>query len=758
MAIEKVLKIQNVGRFTALVPRGDVQFRRLTLIYGANGNGKTTLAGILRSLKTGLAEYIAERATLGQTDESTVELRVAGASATFKQRSWTRTEPHLEIFDTAFVSDNVYTGDRVDPEHRKNLYDVVIGATGVALAKRVDQIDAESRSVSGRVRDAEEKLRRHIQAPFPIDDFLALKLEKEIEKKIKRTTTQLNALRKSQEVLRRKELQAIAVPTVPSRVLDSLKPTTVRIAANVERLVREHIDQRLDVEGGEEWLAKGVAYLRDDHQCPFCTQATKGIDIVNAYSQFFSEAYQEHGVAIQQAINDIEQTFGEASLSRLQKKLLENDGTIQGWADLRDLGYAHLSSEDIDGKWRNLRDTVLAALARRLSNPAEGATSDRKLKAALRDYDEVVEMISKHNKIIERANAEIAESKADAGATKEEDLEGELRRLRNSQIRQQPEVQKLCADLVAAREEKKALDEEKKTKKAELEKLAKGVLTDYEAAINELLKKFGANFTITGTKPSFHGGKASSIYQISINNTAIELGDSGTRGTPCFRTALSAGDKSTLALAFFIARLHRDPDVGKKVVVLDDPLSSLDCFRVSHTQHEISTLVGKAAQVVLLSHDPFFLKRMFDSHEGATVKALHIVTAGKGSELQEWDVVRYCLAEAHQDYFVLRSFLEEGSSDLRSVARAIRPYLEGHLRHRFPEDLPPGKWLGEFIGKIGEAKSGPLVPLKSRLDDLTELNKYASPFHHSGSGGGAAVPNEQELRRYVERSIAFVQS
>jgi len=760
MSIERVLKIQNVGRFASLTSRGDVQFRRLTVIYGANGHGKTTIAGLLRSLRTGRPEFVNERAMLGRTGDPVVELRLSGGNATFKNGNWNKTAPEIEIFDSTFVSDNVYTGEHVDPEHRKNLYEIVVGASAVALAQRVDQIDVEGRSTAKQIASLEDRLGVFIQRPFSIDEFLGLKPEEELDEKIKDATTRLNALRKAKEILARRELDALDVPEVPKRVLEALKPATQKISAQTEQQVRQHIQGRLDGRG-EQWLAQGLEYLRPDHECPFCTQTTERLELVALFRDYFSKAYRERGIEVERAINELEQTFGETFLGRVQKLLLENDARIQGWSDLADLSYAHCSFDNLESRWRHLRDLLRITLKARLANSAQADSIDPKLEAARRDYDDAAAAFRRMNDSIARANDEIARLKQQAASANEEDLESELRRLRNMQIRERVEVSKVCNDLQAVRAKKKALEEEKKEKRRELEALAEGVLAQYETAINDLLRKFGANFTITGTKPSFQGGKASSTYQISINNKAIDLGDSATpRGTPCFRTALSSGDKSTLALAFFLASLSCDPALPNKIIVLDDPLTSLDFFRVACTQQEIRSLAEKAAQVVVLSHDPYFLKRVYDSHIGAPVKAMHIVRDGQSHELQEWNIDRYCLAEAHQDYFALRTFLEEGASnspELRAVGRAIRPYLEGAMRHRFPEQFGAGEWLGDFIGQIRAATNGPLLPLKGKLAELDALNEYSKTFHHSGEQALPAVPNEDELRTYVSRAIQFVQ-
>jgi len=128
LPIQKVISVKNVGRLTNLSASGDVTFRRITLVYGQNGNGKTTLTAILRSLRDGLSAPIDERATLGVQSSPEVKLLLDDGPCSFTSGAWERSRSEIEIFDSAFVTENVYTGDRIDPEHRKNLYQVVVGA------------------------------------------------------------------------------------------------------------------------------------------------------------------------------------------------------------------------------------------------------------------------------------------------------------------------------------------------------------------------------------------------------------------------------------------------------------------------------------------------------------------------------------------------------------------------------------------------------------------------------------------------------
>lgn len=759
MLVKKIVSLKNIGRFKSLAAAGDVQFKRVTLIYGPNGQGKTTLAGVLRSLQTGDRAYVDERATLGTTDAPQAKILLDGGLAEFTNGAWSTTAPTLAIFDTTFVNDNVYTGEHVGPEHRKNLYEVVVGAAAVALVREIDEIDTEARQLAGEVAAAETDLKGRIQTPFSLEDFLVLAPEADLPAKIQDRTTRLSAVRKQQEILSRPQLDRLSLPELPASISAVLGKSVEQIAADVEEQVRRHL-QRLD-HRGEAWIRQGQGYLKKDRACPFCGQDTSAASLPKLYAQFFSNAYKEHLVEVERASTLLDQTLGESALTSVRKRVLENDARIKGWSDLASLQYAALALDRLEPAWIRVRDALRERLQRKLANPSEVIPEDSALAAAIRDYTDARKAVDEHNASINKANSEITSLKQNAAATKPETLEQELRRLRNMEIRQTADVEALITKLQRARQRRKELADKKEAKKDDLKTSAAEVLAKYQESINRLLQAFGANFTIVNARPVFPGGKASSSYQLELNSTALDIGDPNTpRGKPCFRTALSTGDKSTLALAFFLARLEQEAQTDR-CIVIDDPLSSFDAFRGACTQQQVGSIAARAGQTIVMSHDAFFLKGVLNSVDKASTACLQVVRDGDTHVLRPWDVDTYFLHEAHQEYFLMRSYLSDGPpthGDLTSIARAIRPYLEGHLRSRFPDAFAPTEWLGDMIGKIRAAAIGSeLARMTPKLDELSAINEYSKPYHHS-SIPAPQRPSDTELQAWVRRALAWVQA
>ena len=128
--------------------------------------------------------------------------------------------------------------------------------------------------------------------------------------------------------------------------------------------------------------------------------------------------------------------------------------------------------------------------------------------------------------------------------------------------------------------------------------------------------------------------------------------------TPSFRNTLSSGDKSTLALsAFFLAELEHDSNKAGRIVVFDDPLNSQDAFRKDHTVQKIRKSGSECLQVIVLSHDQSFLKRLYDRLREQSVehKCLHLTRVGQSNTLMtEWDIEEATQAQQRADIYALR--------------------------------------------------------------------------------------------------------
>ena len=193
-------------------------------------------------------------------------------------------------------------------------------------------------------------------------------------------------------------------------------------------------------------------------------------------------------------------------------------------------------------------------------------------------------------------------------------------------------------------------------------------------------------------------------------------------------------------------------------VVIDDPITSLDEQRRVCTKHEIQKIVKVAKQVIVLSHDPFFLKNIGEGYKNP--KTLWIKRAGQMSVIDEWDIDVATQSSNNRDYSKLVRYLDNGDGDPHDVVRCIRPLLEGYLRVRFQDEFSPSNWLGQFIEKISSAKDDePLAKMRDRTEELIFINDFSKRFHHQTDPNADANLDkitDGMLSPWVKRTIEFL--
>ena len=310
--------------------------------------------------------------------------------------------------------------------------------------------------------------------------------------------------------------------------------------------------------------------------------------------------------------------------------------------------------------------------------------------------------------------------------------------------RYEPDEDKACQAVLDAKDKKARIEKAKKQAKTALDQHGNTVLPQFQGLINTLLGNFGVGFRIQNVERSFAGGKASTSYQLLINEVPVDLGDTTTSaGEPSFRNTLSAGDRRTLALAFFIAQLKLDPTLNEKLVVFDDPFTSQDSSRRTCTQQQICRLAKEAKQVVVLSHEASFLAKVHEAYPiKGEVKTLQFARVGMDQNLvAEWDISEATLSAYDRDYRTLQGFVNESTGEPRDVVRVIRPLLEAYLRFVCRGSFPNGEWLGDFVARIRTADDAdPASNFRPLLDEIEDINDFSKRYHHNTNQAADTEP------------------
>ncbi len=751
--LKKIIAVKNVGRFRSSAAPGNPQLAKHTFIVGANGYGKTTICAVLRSLQTGESSHILGRKTLGAAEAPTVELLLDTGAVRFDGVNWNATRPTIAIFDGVFVADNVHSGEVVDIEHKRNLYRVIVGDDGVKLAAEDAELAAASRAKTGEIGTASKAIQSHVPAGMKLEAFLDLPMAADVTAQIAEQMKAVEAVRQAGAIRDRAALSLLTAPTFPEGFADLLSRTIDDIAADAERLLSDHLAAHATADGGN-WIATGLEQAGDD--CPFCGQDIRGLTLIAAYRVVFSDRYKALAGEIAAMRTKVSQARGEAAFARLDALAAQNNASAEFWGKSCTFDAAPLAlPATLAPAAEGLLAAALALIDRKAAAPLEIVPVDAAFTDAQAAYDAAAVALEAANGAISTVNALIADKKAATGSADVGAAETELAHLQAIKTRHDAKVIPLCTAYSGHAAAKDDIDKRKEGVRARLDAHTKTVVKPYERRINDHLAAFNAGFSITETKHAYPGGIASSSYQLVINDHAIDVGDGKTPADrPSFKNTLSAGDRTTLALAFFLAHLERDPARATKLVVFDDPFNSQDAFRRRQTVHEIMKVAGTCGQVIVLSHDATFLKQVWDKAPAADRVALTIVDhRAQGSKIMPVDLEKACQGRTATDVDDLQTYLTTGAGALLDVVRKMRVVLETYCRTTYPGCFLTTDWLGEIVGKI--RAGGDTHPAHGLYDEMDQINGYTSQYHH-GEDVDDATPDQidpSELTGFARRTL-----
>lgn len=760
--LEKLIRLNNVGVFKQGLPKA-VDLEKVTLVYGENARGKSTLAAVLQSLSSGNVLPVTARASFGGGPPA-IELRYAKSgvseNAEFKNNAWNVQVPALMVFDKGFVERNVYAASEVGPDNHQALLEFALGLSAVKKKQEVEEAGTQQTLATKRRTAFEDQLKGHM-GKTSLAEFLKLTEEPEADNEIERLQRRILDAKDAAIIGARptmKELPVLHFDFAP--LVAVLSQSLDGVHAEAETRVKEHV-AHVGGAGTEHWIATGLALYKNE-TCPFCAQSTKSAGLLDDYKAYFNNAYTEHAAAVASlpglAKNSISKT-GFDTLTSIHAGNLERVST---WSPQ----LKFLLDPPDDAKVQCLlarAETLLQELVFRKQaapfHPLEAALELQEAEACLQEARAVV---VRYNAQVQVVNKTMSDYKAGLVAEKVGQLEVELQSLNLRKARYSTAVVDLVKSRLQADQEREAWEKAKSVAREELDKLMASVLGTFQVSINHWLEKFGAPFRVEKLKPTYQGGGTPRTeYGISVRGNSVQAGKKA--AGPCFQTALSEGDKRTLALAFFLAKLFGEADKHQKVVVLDDLFTSLDKHRRAQTVDAISAMATVVEQVIVLAHDAFFLRdisRRIAKKGLCKQVLLHATRAADGySVIEGFDVEDVCASDYYKRYRGLQDYLAGAASEpALSVAQGMRALLEGHLHRRFPGHVKEGVTVGVVLDQIKNAPpASPLSVLHPCLQGLHELNEFAGAFHHDTDGiGPRAEVTDTELVSYGSRTMQLL--
>ncbi|RMH09853.1 MAG: hypothetical protein D6704_00520 [Nitrospirae bacterium] len=577
MAIRKIARICDYGVFRDFTwPQDLPEFGRYNLIYGWNGTGKTTLSRLFRHLEK------RQPPTKGK-------LSVTVGDREYSEEQFEMFPIPVRVFNRDFIDQTVFTKNgEVAPIY-------VIGERNVEKQKQADTLrnqrgdkNRELENARANQREAERKLDQfcidrarvikntlRTSGSNPYNDYDKRRYKERAEKMVADGDAAAHLLNEGErdDLLAqhrdtpKPKVQQVAY-TLPSLqqladvVSDLLQETVV--SATIQALKDDP-----DLAG---WTRKGLGLHKDRNskKCLFCEQPLPASRL-EALEAHFSAEYEQFLGKLDEQIRQLQAASDQADRVELPDS-----------AKL----YADLVTEYDEAKSavRKALERVhefLAALIRALNDKKAKPFDRVALDVAVPPLE--VDVIDRLNGVIRKHNQACDEFEARVARARE--------RLALDMIAMDlDEFEQLRDAVRQAEADVKTVEQEVERLTTEIERLEREIAEHRQPAedLNRNLCKYLG-----------HGE-----LQLAVRDTGYSISRNGQPAT-----TLSEGEMTAISLLYFLKSLEdREFNLQNGVIVLDDPVSSLDQNSLFGAFGYIRAGTQTAAQVIILTHNFLFFQ------------------------------------------------------------------------------------------------------------------------------------------------------
>lgn len=579
MSVTCISRLRDCGVFRDFTwPAELPTFGRYNLIYGWNWSGKTTLSRVFRAFE------------LRKPPEGQVTLRLGQSDTTGDEF------PHatlaVRVFNRDFISETVFpvNGGDVAPIF-------VLGEESVEKQKEVERLkkaleNAKRSLDSGRLtkQSAEKaldnycinhasKIRDALRSPGsnPYNNYNKTDFAKRALKMLAdgdRATARLEESERQRLLAQQRASPKSKVQPTSYQLsaLDALHAAVSQLLSST--VVSSVIESLKDDSLLSGWVHQGLKLHRDREaeRCLFCQQ-TLPSDHLATLEAHFSTEYEQFVKKLDARIADIQ----------TQARALETV-TLPNRAELYDdLADEYAAAETTCRTLSRSVKGFLACLAERLEDKKSRAFERLPLGITVPDIDagavdRLNQVVAKHNQACDEFDTRIADARKRLEADSVAGDLDEFVRLRDS-------AQAAAQAVTQAETEIERLTQE-------IARLEREIVEHRRPAeeLNEDLRKY-----------------------LGHDELCLEVKDTGytiTRaGVPAH--ALSEGETTAIALLYFLKSLQdRRFELAKGVVVLDDPVSSLDANALYLAFGFIRERTQDAGQLFILTHNFTFFRQV----------------------------------------------------------------------------------------------------------------------------------------------------
>ncbi len=755
--IKKITELKNIGKFENY-KSSDISFGKFVGIFADNGSGKSTLTNILRSFNDNNPNIIIGRKTIASGGNVSCKIETDTGFKKFSDNQWDQTESNILIFDANFVNQNIFSGMYVGIDHRRKLYQFILGEEAIHLNEQVNSIAQDIAKVTQEANEIKKELNKTIGKAIKLDDFLKLKQIDNINTVIEAKRKEVKALTNKEKVISKSLINKLPQINYSLELLkDLLKKTVKEVSSDSELKVKKHIEKCL-TEEGEDWIKQGKTYSKQDESCPYCGTELKGNDLIKAYNDYFNKSYNQLKYDIDTEIESVNRSFNKGIAEKSKKVLSDNDVLVEFWDQYVSTSllledpeqgdyFPILAEQDIQNFYDDVMEKLTVLIKKKHNAPLEDFSGDPLFDELSNLFDNHIKIITDYNNLVDSQNTLLKSYKEGLGSSNLQTEQQSLTLLEFTKERYIDENEKQCQSYLNKIKNKEDLVQKKEEAKNKLDTETQKIPEKYQSRINHYLERFGAEFRISDHKKVNPSGQSATEYKLVLRGTEIILGDNKTpEDVTSFQNTLSEGDKSTLAFSYFLARLDSETNLENKVLVFDDPISSLDRFRRSWTRSILKQFGLKAKQLIVLSHEPSFVEDLAHTLRATDFKCYSI---NWDSERNSSVIAPAEIKELNRNDYIrnlekVKNYLKANIGNPEDIKARLRHLLEHYIRNKYPQSFFKKDNLGNMIRTIRESDTDDEYNSENEnLHDLDAINEYSIDENHSQDGDSGPIDSKE---------------
>lgn len=663
----------------------------VNFVYGLNGTGKSSITRYLADPSNDKYAKCSMSPSLDPTNEEILVYNQDYIHDNFIER-----DHQQGVFTLSKANKEAYDAINKANEELINLKEQAIAVE--EAQKKSDEIFA---STEAAARDKVWELKSKYYGGDRVLDYCleGVKGSKaNLFNKVKDTIVNKDEVLRPIDVLKQDLIQLTAmegktfpiISDLPSLAISDADIQLCRkiIVGNQESTISAVIDEFANA----PWVRTGMSYIKGfgDSRCPFCHQETITADYIKELKSYFDESYERDIHSLQL----LEKNINDVLVSISPEKNFDENPVI---APLREKYLLAFSS------FRTALSNNLTKVRLKIEHP----NIEQEISDCSEEIVVVNAVITEANSLITDFNARVAKLPDVKESIKEEFWK--LQRLEYD------------ATFAAYETAVKAYDEEKaanKKKNENIEAKSKQMLTviatnqknvvnidDAIAHINDNLRSIGiADFKIVKCD-----GEDS--YRISRE---------GEEGEKVFQT-LSEGEKMLISFLYFIETCTglkaADEPKKKKIIVIDDPISSLShihVFNVSCLLRDIFIDKQPFEQVFILTHSLYFFYEVVYRGKDKREESQKLFKIAKNEEGSYINEMKYY--EIRNDYDSYWSVVNDPRANRALMANCMRNILD------------------YFFGFVARLEFNNIFNI-SELKDVrfTAFNHYMNRESHNGA-------------------------